>query len=160
MQHDPNYMIIKKWIPEHGRDILFEHTRKLRQSEIPGLKKLKEEQDKLSLMRAMRHEETRTKHEIIINDDSIVDTGTETTKSESEAEGEGEDFAYDAKPEDDMDIVNKLLAEYTTLFEGPDPPRPLAAPPRPADAKLHGSRRFAGMHARAPTKSTSKQSPE
>lgn len=26
-----NYIIIKKWIPEHDQDILFEHTRSLRE---------------------------------------------------------------------------------------------------------------------------------
>lgn len=30
-QRDGNYIIIKRWIPEHDQDILFEHTRKLRE---------------------------------------------------------------------------------------------------------------------------------
>ena len=33
-QHDSNYMIIKKWIPENEQNILFDHTKKLRSRKL------------------------------------------------------------------------------------------------------------------------------
>ena len=32
-QDDSNYLIVKKWIPENEQNILFEHTKKLREGE-------------------------------------------------------------------------------------------------------------------------------
>lgn len=33
-QKDQNYLIIKRWIPEADQDILFEHSRKLREGRL------------------------------------------------------------------------------------------------------------------------------
>ncbi|MCJ1468738.1 hypothetical protein MMC07_007368 [Pseudocyphellaria aurata] len=54
-ERDGNYIIIKRWIPEHEQDILFEHTRKLRESRPLRLTDtphhVKKEHDTLYLVR-------------------------------------------------------------------------------------------------------------
>lgn len=51
--HDASYIIIKQWIPEHDQDILFEHTRKLRERRMitDTQTVLKKERDQLLLVR-------------------------------------------------------------------------------------------------------------
>ena len=46
-------MIIKRWIPEHDQDVLFEHTRKLREGRLltNATVDLKKEKDKLLIVR-------------------------------------------------------------------------------------------------------------
>ncbi|MCJ1252536.1 hypothetical protein MMC24_000342 [Lignoscripta atroalba] len=50
---DTSYLIIKQWIPEHDQDILFEHTRKLRESRLltHTTTELRREKDQLMLVR-------------------------------------------------------------------------------------------------------------
>lgn len=52
-QRDPNFIIIKQWIPEADQDILFEHTRKMREGRLltNSTIELKKERDNLLLVR-------------------------------------------------------------------------------------------------------------
>ncbi len=52
-QRDSNYIIIKRWIPEHDQTILFEHTRKHRERKqlTDTTLELKKERDNLLLVR-------------------------------------------------------------------------------------------------------------
>ena len=52
-QRDTNYIIIKQWIPEHDQDILFEHTRQLRERRllIETSTSLKKERDQLYIVK-------------------------------------------------------------------------------------------------------------
>lgn len=52
-QRDSNYIIIKRWIPEQQQDILFEHTRRLRERKLitDTTVELKKEHDQLLLVR-------------------------------------------------------------------------------------------------------------
>ena len=52
-QRDSNFIIIKRWIPERDQDILFEHTRKLRERKLltDTTVALKKEKDQLMLVR-------------------------------------------------------------------------------------------------------------
>lgn len=52
-QLDPNYLIIKQWIPEPQQDVLFEHTRKLRESKRITFTtaEIKKERDQVLLVR-------------------------------------------------------------------------------------------------------------
>ena len=52
-KRDPNYIVIKRWIPEHEQDILFEHTRSLREGRrlTNATVEIKKERDKLLLVR-------------------------------------------------------------------------------------------------------------
>ena len=52
-KRDLNYIVIKRWIPEHDQDILFEHTRSLREGRrlTNASVEIKKERDKLLLVR-------------------------------------------------------------------------------------------------------------
>lgn len=51
-QKDQNYLIIKRWIPEADQDVLFEHSRKLREGRllINTTVQLKKEREKQLLV--------------------------------------------------------------------------------------------------------------
>lgn len=53
LQRDTNYIVIKRWIPEHEQDMLFEHTRKMREGRLltNTTVELKRERDNLLLVR-------------------------------------------------------------------------------------------------------------
>jgi len=50
---DPDYLVIKRWIPERDQEILFEHTRRLREGDslTSGTTELEKERDKFLLVR-------------------------------------------------------------------------------------------------------------
>jgi hypothetical protein len=52
-QSDGSFILIKQWIPEHQQDILFEHTRKLREVKqiTYTTQEIKKERDQLLLVR-------------------------------------------------------------------------------------------------------------
>ncbi|KAL8795228.1 MAG: hypothetical protein Q9195_002239 [Heterodermia aff. obscurata] len=52
-KRDVNYIVIKRWIPEHEQDILFEHTQSLREGrrQTSALVEIKKEREKLLLVR-------------------------------------------------------------------------------------------------------------
>ena len=52
-QRDSSYIIIKQWIPEADQDILFEHTRKVRETRqlVYTTTELKKEKEQLLLVR-------------------------------------------------------------------------------------------------------------
>ena len=53
LQRDEDYIIIKRWIPERDQDILFEHTRKLRERKqiTDATIEIKKNRDNLMLVR-------------------------------------------------------------------------------------------------------------
>ena len=62
-QRDLNYIIIKRWIPERDQDILFEHTKKLRERKLltDTTVELKKERDQLMLVRKKSPTRPRSK---------------------------------------------------------------------------------------------------
>lgn len=52
-QHDTSYIIIKRWISEDDQEILFEHSRKIREGKLltNTTVELKKERDQLLLVR-------------------------------------------------------------------------------------------------------------
>ena len=62
-QRDSNYIIIKRWIPEHEQDILFDHTKRLRERKLLAdtTVELKKERDQLMLVRKKSPTRSRSK---------------------------------------------------------------------------------------------------
>lgn len=52
-KRDSEYIIIKQWVPEHEQDVLFEHSRRLREGRLltNTTTELKKERDKLLLVK-------------------------------------------------------------------------------------------------------------
>ena len=113
-QRNFNYIIIKTWLPEGDQEILFEHTKKMRERrrlhfestvgpiEEPTVELRKE--DALALVRKSR---PRSQYKIRHAPNSSV-----TEHADPHVEGETEDA--------DTAIVDALLKKYTNLFDNDD----------------------------------------
>lgn len=56
-QRDVEYIIIKQWVPEHQQEVLFEHTKTIREGRLltNATKEIKKERDKLLLVKKKEH---------------------------------------------------------------------------------------------------------
>ena len=100
------YMIIKTWVPEHDQDILFEHTRKLREMGLvaPG------SQGWSPPMRDWRERNLVERRETDIEEGSGGERGKRRTDGKAEMEFRERD-ADRVKAEDEA--IDRLLREYT-----------------------------------------------
>lgn len=122
-QNDPNYFIIKRWIPEKDRDILFEHTKALRMS---NPERLKPSNDKLFLVRKKSSPNRKVKFRPWLEDEGPEGEGPEDEVPEdrmpsSTRFGSHVNYSMPCSSNIDMEetpekIVNDLLEKYTTLF--------------------------------------------
>ena len=130
-QNDTNYVIIKRWIPEAEQEILFEHSRKLREGKLlkDTTAELKKKRDRLFLVRkkspyakrsAMRYQarqdsygertrvpvrESRFRSQVDLDSEDEDDVGARYTEQKSSPEPELTD----------EELIARTLQRFTTF---------------------------------------------
>ena len=109
-QNDPNYLIIKRWIPEKDQDILFEHTKALRMSNP----------ERLMLSNNTLLKKSSPNRKVKFRP-WLEDEGPEDLMPSSTRFGSSVNYSMPYSSTTDMEetpekIVNDLLEKYTTLF--------------------------------------------
>lgn len=95
-QGDSDYIIIKRWIPESDQDILFEHTRSLREKrkQKDEVVELKRERDNLLLMRKKSRPEKRRPSRNWMFGDDEDERDNEWDGDQAGRRGEAREKAY------------------------------------------------------------------
>jgi hypothetical protein len=119
-KQDPDYVLIKRWVPEHEQEILWNHTKEIREKRKPVLLEIEEkkhhhDETEFAIVRKKKHEKKPTPSplfrflaggtksvERMVDSDNAEDYELAKGKMESQ-------FEPDAK-------VDELLAKWTTAF--------------------------------------------
>jgi hypothetical protein len=119
-KQDPDYVLIKRWVPEYEQDFLWNHTREIRRKRKPVLLEIDQkkhhhhEESEFQVVRRRKHEKRRTSSPLLTflaggkPDERRFDS--DNAEDYELAKGKIETpFEPDAK-------VDELLAKWTTAF--------------------------------------------